>query len=487
MDSDQPICSWDTTPITLRGWLRSLPKYLRKKDPRFRTLWESGFVMSKEYTYAPTRTHARALKESDVVQHTFDKPIPWVIFDEGSDDDQDDEACRQECGRYITWSSQLLSEVDRLCAEAITDTITITSAADDWLERSQSSCLLLIPMLHAELKKIGDSANSLLRNKMTALVHVGPQAACIAAFSGWREQFDLLNTSCSIQLDDSQVAQSYMDAMTPLGPAIEDKVLLELRLGNARGNSKGTVRCITAVLAEHEVSEARKQSSAAGLTSAGAALLLARDPARRTIANVSPGGGLNPSGLDKDKPPPSECETCRKELNECHMHWHSKCPRRAANRDKALAAKRDKDKKGSSRKAKAALAASTLQSKIDAGVAAELEKRSAAAPAIANDATGAAAVATSSNGRLELELDLFAGEPGTPHTVSIPTSAAAACAVRGDSNAGRSATKGVGEGALSRGGHSRNFVPDTTHIGDQCACALMGSATGPATCQNLVE
>ena len=203
MDSDTPICSWDTTPITLRRWLRSLPKYLRKRDPRFRTLWESGFIMYKEVTYAPTRTHARALKESDVIQHTFDKPISRVIFEEGSDDDMDDDACREERGRSYTWSAQLLAEVDRLCAEAITDTITITSAADDWLDRSQSSCLLLIPLLHSELKKIGDSANSLLSNKMTALVHVGPQAACIASFSGWREQFDLLNMSCSIQLDDS--------------------------------------------------------------------------------------------------------------------------------------------------------------------------------------------------------------------------------------------------------------------------------------------
>ena len=61
IDSDSPICSWDTTQITLRGWLRMLPKFLRKKDPRFRTLWESGFIMAKETAIAPTRTHAREL------------------------------------------------------------------------------------------------------------------------------------------------------------------------------------------------------------------------------------------------------------------------------------------------------------------------------------------------------------------------------------------------------------------------------------------
>ena len=75
-DSDPPICSWDTTPITMRAWLRALPKYLRKKDPRFRTLWESGFIMAKDVAVAPTKSHARALKDSDVKQHTFPSRTP---------------------------------------------------------------------------------------------------------------------------------------------------------------------------------------------------------------------------------------------------------------------------------------------------------------------------------------------------------------------------------------------------------------------------
>ena len=99
---------------------------------------------------------------------------------------------------------------------------------------------------------------------------------------------------------------------------------------------------------ESEVKERKKPLASAGLAATGAALLTGQDPSRRTIADAPP-GGLNGGGYDKDKPPPSECQTCRKELGEARMHWHSKCPLRLEAQKKRDGAKRgdrgDRDKR----------------------------------------------------------------------------------------------------------------------------------------------
>ena len=76
LETDSSYPDWDgVTPIDMRAWYRKLPKRLRRRDSRYRTLWEMGFVLSKDTVLAPSRKHALALKDSDVASHTFENPI----------------------------------------------------------------------------------------------------------------------------------------------------------------------------------------------------------------------------------------------------------------------------------------------------------------------------------------------------------------------------------------------------------------------------
>jgi hypothetical protein len=76
LETDTSYPDWDgVTPIDMRAWYRKLPKRLRRSDSRYRTLWEMGFVLSKDTVLAPSRKHALALKDSDVASHTFENPI----------------------------------------------------------------------------------------------------------------------------------------------------------------------------------------------------------------------------------------------------------------------------------------------------------------------------------------------------------------------------------------------------------------------------
>ena len=48
--TDSPFFDWDgVTMLYMRGWLRQLPKVLRRMDTRFRTYYESGYIMYKQW------------------------------------------------------------------------------------------------------------------------------------------------------------------------------------------------------------------------------------------------------------------------------------------------------------------------------------------------------------------------------------------------------------------------------------------------------
>ena len=80
-------CTWDSTPLTMKGWLRMLPKQLVTVDSRFRTMWEQGYVLSKNQVLAPSETHACALRDSVVIMHSFKNSIDSSIFENADLDD----------------------------------------------------------------------------------------------------------------------------------------------------------------------------------------------------------------------------------------------------------------------------------------------------------------------------------------------------------------------------------------------------------------
>ena len=119
-ETDTSYPDWDgVTPIDMRAWYRKLPKRLRRRDSRYRTLWEMGFVLSKDTVLAPSRKHALALKDSDVASHTFENPITEEILEPSSDEDEDeDEDLRALLGPKLEVNLIVCKEVNRLLATA---------------------------------------------------------------------------------------------------------------------------------------------------------------------------------------------------------------------------------------------------------------------------------------------------------------------------------------------------------------------------------
>jgi len=328
-DNTEPA-TWDTTPLTMKAWFRQLPKLLVRKNPAYRTWWERGYVISKDRIYAPSPRHASALQRKDVLLHTFRECISSEILREDSDtsDSEEDAAggdASPALNKRYNVSHEVCAEIDRLLAEAIVSTITIESAQDSWLARSGSSALALIPLLVKALDNIGDSANGLIAQRLIAHTIAGPASDRVSSFNQWKGRFDVLNESQS-DADvhtGAKLAASYVNGIRSLGGDVSKNILLELRLRRATGDPVKCVEAINASLAEHEADVERLSLSGAGLSASGAALAAGTDPSRTKLGNFVPG---TPS-FDKNKPPPSECTTCRKELNRSEMHWNSKCPR----------------------------------------------------------------------------------------------------------------------------------------------------------------
>ena len=142
--ADDP--EWDATPIRMMGWLRLLPDYLEGMDPDFATLWSKGYVMDRTTCIAPTLFHACALRDGMVREHHFPTPIQADIFQDrellgGMTQLTPDEK------RYHNHSSELAQRKLRSLARAIVSTITIVSERRDWLRKSASNALVLIPLL----------------------------------------------------------------------------------------------------------------------------------------------------------------------------------------------------------------------------------------------------------------------------------------------------------------------------------------------------
>ena len=53
----EDIPTWDTTPISMRSWLRKLPSYCEGINDNYVSWWEQGYTMSKDTVLAPTTYH----------------------------------------------------------------------------------------------------------------------------------------------------------------------------------------------------------------------------------------------------------------------------------------------------------------------------------------------------------------------------------------------------------------------------------------------
>ena len=79
---DSDVCSWDTTPIGMRSWLKKLPEHLEDIDPDLVLWWTQGAVMNRSQVCGPTVYHTVALRDDNVREHTFDDPIGIDVFTE---------------------------------------------------------------------------------------------------------------------------------------------------------------------------------------------------------------------------------------------------------------------------------------------------------------------------------------------------------------------------------------------------------------------
>ena len=170
--------SWDSTPITMRGWLRALPEYLEDLDSDFPMFWSMGAVFgSNNALCGPTNRHTVALKYNLVREHTFEAPITIDIFVDGALPPRTRDLTDNDQKKYYP-SVYLCRRKDRSLARQITKTITTRSERKKWRERCNNSGLALIPMLMRKCEEIGPGANNVAQTKLVAIVRQGPSRVC---------------------------------------------------------------------------------------------------------------------------------------------------------------------------------------------------------------------------------------------------------------------------------------------------------------------
>eukprot|EP00966_Prymnesium_polylepis_P296171 6841507-Prymnesium_polylepis.1 len=128
---------WDSTPITMRGWLRALPEYHsrgpRRGLPPF-LVDGRGLRIKQCSLWADKPSHrCPQAKYSLVREHSFESPITIDIFVDGALPPRTRELSENDQKKFYS-SVYLCRRKDRSLARQITKTISTRSERKKWRE-----------------------------------------------------------------------------------------------------------------------------------------------------------------------------------------------------------------------------------------------------------------------------------------------------------------------------------------------------------------
>ncbi|KAL3913473.1 MAG: hypothetical protein SGPRY_007965 [Prymnesium sp.] len=300
IEEDDGVPFWDTTPITMRKWLISLPEYLESENTDYVTWWEQGYCMATHQVASPTTTHSIALRDGAVRIHSSDQPIDVNIF-VGAGAPCGSRALSATDEKRFSVAPEFCRRIDRQLANSILATVSVRAVRHDILRRCNQSGLTLLNMLHACADEVGPYANTAIAGKLQKLLNTGPESRTVAAFNRWREEWDSWNHSQPIDaiVPPSFVASRYEAAARRLGEPLAERITNEIRLMQARGDPEKTVTAINQVLGDYEA---------------------------ELITTSDTGGAMKMTTR-------GPCRYCGE------LHWNADCPKMAEKKSKKKAAR----------------------------------------------------------------------------------------------------------------------------------------------------
>ena len=237
--------TWNTSPNTLPGHLIPLKRWLPLQDPRYVTLIEYGYVLSKGGTVnCMSDNHIDRLIAKLVPRGTLESPC---VIDETDEDFTDLPAA--EGGRHMSEAEQelwhksrrraryqigteLIESVDKSLCDDIISTVDDLDTREELKSKSSySGCVLLViwerQRAAIALAGTGNFGDTVLK-RIKRLVETGLNGPSVEDFNHFKSEYSTeiktLPDDLKAGFPDSVVARQLTSAVRDLGPLIASKV-----------------------------------------------------------------------------------------------------------------------------------------------------------------------------------------------------------------------------------------------------------------------
>ena len=385
---------WNTSPNTLPGHLIPLRRWLPAQDPRYITLVEFGYVLSKGGTVnCISDNHIDRLVAKLVPRGSFEEPCVIDAEDEDFTDltaeeggagmtvDQETAWHKHRRRERYRVGTELIESVDGSMCDDMISTVDDLDTREELKKLCKSSGVVLLVLWENKraalaLVGTGNFGDTVLK-RIKRIVESGLDGASVEDFNYFKSQLNTeiktLPNDLKAGYPDTVIARTLATSVRNLGPLIASKVDLYMKVNSAAGDlerTKDTLVEILGALENDEVEEANGRAHAAQVDvrrrTRGGNPRGARDGGRGRGGGGG-GGGRNPGAPGADDKPwdtrdwqPSDgacghCSFLKKSPDG--RHWRKHCPHRAA----AIAARKAKAEEVPSGDGKGNLAAGEFE------------------------------------------------------------------------------------------------------------------------------
>ena len=358
--------NWNTSPNTLPGHLLPLRRWLPTLDPRYVTLVEFGYVLSKGGSVnCVSDNHIDRLIAKLIPRGTFADPCVIDADDEdfiglesaegGVAMTADEQEAWHKCRRRARYQvgTEIIESVDGSMCDDILSTVDDVDTREELKLACSSSGVVLLVIWETKRAAIalagtGNFGDTVLK-RIKLLEDTGLDGPTVEDFNHFKSQY---NTEVKTLPDDlmagypnTVIARKLTTAVRNLGPLIASKVDMYMKVNTAAGDiekTKDTLIEILGALENDEIEEANGRAHAAQVDprrrTRGGNPRGARDGGRGRGRGGPPAGGPGAGGGSDDKPwdtrawQPTDgaCSHCKILEKPEGRHWRKHCPNRAA-------------------------------------------------------------------------------------------------------------------------------------------------------------
>ena len=333
--TDSTTPSWDSSPNTLASYLVKLTRWLPRQSTNYRSLIEGGWVLSKGTVNTVSDNHSERLVRQMIPRGTVRAPCQIGAADLVAIPADPAVATPD---RYKV-NTEAVNDSDQQMLQTMLDTILDNDTMETCETLAAGSGRTLLVHFQTQLTALlasGSNYGQDIEDEFNRIEREGIGNVSVTSFNSFKSELNVERKALPPDraITDGIFANKLITAVRALGPFIANRLDIELRVANARGDLALTTTSIVTILSAAET-DARKEAARA---------LAARPDAPRNDRGDRPDGdrGPRPDWV----PSKGRCPRCKtidrkgeKGNKYKGNHWSANCP----NKDEAdrLRAQRD--------------------------------------------------------------------------------------------------------------------------------------------------